>query len=147
MVHLSRPYPFKFFKGYLPQILLGPLLNAWTRLLLVNINVFKSIETNKYELHPTSLTHEWNTHVCKIRQPRSTFQILQEIFLSAIWLARGQLWAIIERIASLTICYLLRFINFRPKSHRESSKHLVVFESEILQFNHNALTQQTTHPE
>ena len=25
---LSRPYPFKFFKGCLPQILLGPFLNT-----------------------------------------------------------------------------------------------------------------------
>ena len=24
---LGRPYHFKFFKGYLPQILLGPFLN------------------------------------------------------------------------------------------------------------------------
>ena len=28
MVCLSRPYPFKFFKGCLPQILLGPFLNT-----------------------------------------------------------------------------------------------------------------------
>ena len=28
MVCLSKPYPFKFFKGCLPQILLGPLLNT-----------------------------------------------------------------------------------------------------------------------
>ena len=28
MVCLSRPYLFKFFKGCLPQILLGPLLNT-----------------------------------------------------------------------------------------------------------------------
>ena len=28
MVCLSRPYPFKFFKGCLPQVLLGPFLNA-----------------------------------------------------------------------------------------------------------------------
>ena len=28
MVCLSRPYPFKSFKGCLPQILLGPLLNT-----------------------------------------------------------------------------------------------------------------------
>ena len=28
MVCLSRPYPFKFFKGSLPQILLGLLLNT-----------------------------------------------------------------------------------------------------------------------
>ena len=28
MICLSRPYLFKFFKGCLPQILLGPLLNT-----------------------------------------------------------------------------------------------------------------------
>ena len=28
MVCLTRPYPFKFFKRYLPQILLGPFLNS-----------------------------------------------------------------------------------------------------------------------
>ena len=26
----SRPYPFKCFKGCLPQILLSPFLNTWT---------------------------------------------------------------------------------------------------------------------
>ena len=31
---LSRPYPFNFFKGYLPQILLGPLLNTLSHLKL-----------------------------------------------------------------------------------------------------------------
>ena len=29
---LGRPYPFKFFKGCLPQILLGPLLNTLSQL-------------------------------------------------------------------------------------------------------------------
>ena len=28
MVYLSKPYSFKFFKGYLPQILLGQFLNT-----------------------------------------------------------------------------------------------------------------------
>ena len=28
MICLSRPYPFKFFKGYFPQLLFGPLLNT-----------------------------------------------------------------------------------------------------------------------
>ena len=28
MVCLSRPYPIRFFKGCLPQILLGPFLNT-----------------------------------------------------------------------------------------------------------------------
>ena len=30
MVGLSRPYPFKFFKGCLSKILLGPFLNAFS---------------------------------------------------------------------------------------------------------------------
>ena len=34
MVCLSRPYPFKFFKGCLPQILLGPLLNTLSQMFL-----------------------------------------------------------------------------------------------------------------
>ena len=28
----SRPYPIKFFKGCLPQILLGPFLNTWAQI-------------------------------------------------------------------------------------------------------------------
>ena len=28
----SRPYPFKFFKGCVLQILLGPFLNTWTQI-------------------------------------------------------------------------------------------------------------------
>ena len=30
--HLGRPYHFKFFKGCLPQILLGPFLNTLSHL-------------------------------------------------------------------------------------------------------------------
>ena len=32
MVCLSKLYPFKFVKGCVPQILLGPLLNTWTHI-------------------------------------------------------------------------------------------------------------------
>ena len=34
MVCVRRPYPLKFFKGCLSQILLDPFLNTWTELLL-----------------------------------------------------------------------------------------------------------------
>ena len=30
--HISRPYPFKFFKGRLPHILLGPFLNTLSQI-------------------------------------------------------------------------------------------------------------------
>ena len=32
---LGRPYPFKFFKGCLPQILLGPLLNTLSHIIFI----------------------------------------------------------------------------------------------------------------
>ena len=34
---LSRPYPFKLFKGCLPQILLAPLLNTLSHLIVTQI--------------------------------------------------------------------------------------------------------------
>ena len=33
MVCLSKPYPFKFFKGCLPQVLLGPFLNTLSHII------------------------------------------------------------------------------------------------------------------
>ena len=39
MVCLNRPYHFKFFKGCLPQISLGPFLNTLSHLFLQQINV------------------------------------------------------------------------------------------------------------
>ena len=41
MVCLGRPGDFKFFKGSLPQILLGQFLNALTRMLLILKSVFQ----------------------------------------------------------------------------------------------------------
>ena len=37
MICLGRPYHFKFFKGCLPQILLGPFLNTLTDLFLPHV--------------------------------------------------------------------------------------------------------------
>ena len=41
MVCLGRPGDFKFFKGCLPQILLGQFFNALTRMLLILKSVFQ----------------------------------------------------------------------------------------------------------
>ena len=43
MVSLNRPYHFKFFKGCLPQVLLGPFLNTLTHIVIkvsVSILIF-----------------------------------------------------------------------------------------------------------
>ena len=34
MICQSRPYHFKFFKGCLPQMLLGPFLNTLTQMII-----------------------------------------------------------------------------------------------------------------
>ena len=41
MVCLGRPYPFNFFKGCLPQILLGPFLNTLSHITLRAITKIK----------------------------------------------------------------------------------------------------------
>ena len=41
MVCLRRPYQFKFFKGCLPQILLGPFLNTSSHLFVLNLDDFE----------------------------------------------------------------------------------------------------------
>ena len=40
MVCLNRPYPFKFFRGCFLQILLVPLLNTWTQVILQLLLIF-----------------------------------------------------------------------------------------------------------
>ena len=57
---LSRPYHFNFFKGCLPQILLGPFLNTLTHLLLKLLNFLtrKPWETRNVvglNRHPSNL--------------------------------------------------------------------------------------------
>ena len=37
MVSLGRPYHFKIFKSWLPQILLGPFLNTLTQMWSLNV--------------------------------------------------------------------------------------------------------------
>ena len=77
------------------------------------------------------------------------FQLLT-FFLTSICLSHGQLWAIIEGTASLTGCYSLRFLQFRPEGQREprnevgslgSAELLIWFENrEPFDSDCNALT-------
>ena len=52
MVCLGRPYHFHFFKGCLPQILLGPFLNTLSQI-LVDIP-----STRSNALKPSSESHD-----------------------------------------------------------------------------------------
>ena len=62
MVYLSRPYPFRFFIGCLPQILLGPLLNTLFQLIQFLINIpIEFMHVLKRKKGPKSLVSEENT--------------------------------------------------------------------------------------
>ena len=45
MVCLSRPYHFRYFKGCLPKILLGPFLNTLAHMIMLSRGVFVFFET------------------------------------------------------------------------------------------------------
>ena len=48
---LGRPYPLKFLKGCLPQILLAPFLNTLTHLLVLKNNAFLSEVLQDYSFN------------------------------------------------------------------------------------------------
>ena len=50
MVSLSSPYPVKFFKGCLPQILCGPLLNTLSQIkpVIAFKNLHRIFQSNKF---------------------------------------------------------------------------------------------------
>ena len=53
MVSLSRPYPFKFFKGCLPQNLLRTLLNILSQMKFATIIITVWVYNNNFSpVHP-----------------------------------------------------------------------------------------------
>ena len=64
IVYLRRPYPFKFFKGCLPQILPGSFLNILSQILLRLNMVFQEKDFQvsnvmwNYDLVPNR-AHQW----------------------------------------------------------------------------------------
>ena len=65
MVCLSRPYHFKYFKGYLPQLIFGPFLNTLTHIRNKGISTLQKRKKKCYnELNMNSITYErefWKT--------------------------------------------------------------------------------------
>ena len=58
MVCLSRTYPFKCFKGFLPQNLLSPLLNTLSHILLLGLFYFinENLDTQQTNISVKSIT-------------------------------------------------------------------------------------------
>ena len=77
MVSLCRPYPSKFFKGSLPQILLGPFLNTLPHILLEKDEFCnsKSITTATLKTVDDTTTIRSRT---KIRDKTNAFNDLKE---------------------------------------------------------------------
>ena len=64
---LRRPYHFKFFKGCLPQILLGPFLNTLTQAIIISS---KLAQTNQLNTN--------NAGSAKVRSPYRNLRILEK---------------------------------------------------------------------
>ena len=62
MVCLSRPYPFKFFKGCVPQILIVPFLNILSHLSLDVILTPRA--TNDGAKNRSNISKEDSFHGC-----------------------------------------------------------------------------------
>ena len=77
MVCLGRQYPFKFFKGCLPQILLSPFLNTLSHMVILVGNLIAN-----YYLGATKLTF---IHF-EILQLRAKFQAAVMPWLRFIWI-------------------------------------------------------------
>ena len=63
MVYPSRPYHFKFFKGYLPQILLCPFLNTLTQLLLKTTTLLTISPSNSASMPIFTPINHWAIQV------------------------------------------------------------------------------------
>ena len=58
--HRLKIYPFKFFKGCLPQILLGPFLNTWTQLILLILSIpTKNIRNSGFLMFSGGMERAW----------------------------------------------------------------------------------------
>ena len=71
MTCLNRPYHLKFFKGCLPQMLLGPLLNIFSQL-------------NPYEKYNVTFTHshlsfKTNSNLLKIEVLKIEFDFFEGV--------------------------------------------------------------------
>ena len=96
MVCLSRPYPFRFFKGFLPQILLGLLLNTFSQIYIMSslctLKIYKLEKIALFFSLASKLTHRKSLgivfvifcHICnRFLRKLSTIQrkqILSKVF-------------------------------------------------------------------
>ena len=132
MVCLGRPYHFKIFEGYLPQILLGPFLNTLTRIccrakyaatsrILLLIYEFKVLMLSSLEfLMNFGLDVKWCVGTTTKRRGRS-FQICLSVFRRQSAVRRNLLWRFPRR------CFILSFISNLFNKETEDFGYLVIF--------------------
>ena len=89
MVCLSRPYPFKIFKGSLPQILLGQFLNTLSHIIFQDtdlaINPFSTSVPLLYPLETSEKLcfqriQKWNVGVSTFNHLNIVFNVIIKIF-------------------------------------------------------------------
>ena len=85
MVCLSRPYNFRFSKGSLPQILLGPFLNTLSHILFIlkkmteHPNVFlRSFSVSRTGKHKFCILGKIFERLCSHVQTENTIQYVHQ---------------------------------------------------------------------
>ena len=68
----SRPYPFKYFEGCLPQILLGPVLNTLSHTIMIWLILGRNTKQKK----KSSLTKDTLYFVKSISEPKPGYKKL-----------------------------------------------------------------------
>ena len=66
----SRPYPFKYFEGCLPQILLGPVLNTLSHTIMIWLILGRNTKQKK----KSSLTKDTLYFVKSISEPKPGYK-------------------------------------------------------------------------
>ena len=80
MVYLSRPYPFKYFKGCLPQNLLSPLLNTLSHLILMSSWRFTNLKENSLIRHHKKFYSEFlKNDILELKNRFLEFYLHQEL--------------------------------------------------------------------
>ena len=77
---LSRPYPFKFFKGCLSQILLGPFLNTLSQILsrdMIIFSIFQPFSRSGLCYFNVTLVTSFSLqiHCCKYEKTRPALMV------------------------------------------------------------------------
>ena len=120
MVYLDRTNPFKFFKGCLPQILLGPFLNTWTQLLKAKdrqswVKILEILKSSRSQMLLKIGVFENRLQACNFIKKVTLAQVFSsefyEIFKNTLFI-KHLWWLLLKACKSFSLFYSIKYRNF-----------------------------------